>query len=176
MLSTSVMHFLADGILQVSFSTTVSFLAYCVLFSLGRKDTLVFHYHLMGQLSYENLFIALVLTRGIIPGISVFFIQFVAKENKPGFTDRGDSMEWNLYQMRFYLPLDFITMILGSKELPVTNPLQSRNVKDAETVSSLLCPPACVLMPFHNKNHCSVEIYILETGLSPCQFLWKEHV
>lgn len=60
--------------------------------------------------------------------------------------------------MRFHLPLDSITMILGSKELPVTNPLQSRNVKYTETVSSLLCPLACDLMPFHYKNHGSVEI------------------
>lgn len=89
MLSASVMHFLVDGILQVVFSTTVSFLAYCVLFSLGRKETQVFNCHLMGQLSYESLCIALVLTGGIIPGISVFIIRFTAKENKPEFTDRG---------------------------------------------------------------------------------------
>lgn len=49
------MHFLVSGILDIAFSTTVSFHTYCILLFPERGETQVFSYHLMGQLHYESL-------------------------------------------------------------------------------------------------------------------------
>lgn len=151
MLSTSVMHFLVDGILRVAFSTTASFLLYCILFSRGRKETQVFNYQLMGQLNYESLCIAIVLTGEII--LLLYRHQCIFHSSLQTRTDlflliEDNSTKWD-FIYSWISPLWFWDQ--RHYQLQIHFKPEMSNTQ--KTVSSLLCPPGCDLMPFYIKDH-----------------------